>query len=58
MGYRKMLESKIKADSFERNTILATYNVFTSILGNGKGVDLYQHPFLFGYILKTKNKNT
>jgi len=38
MGYRKMLHTGTKADSFERNNILATYNVFTSNLGNGKGV--------------------
>ena len=38
MSYRKMLQRATKADSFERNNILATYNVFTSILGNGKGV--------------------
>lgn len=39
MDYRKMLHNKIKADSFATNNILASYNVFTSNLGNGKGID-------------------
>jgi hypothetical protein len=38
MSYRKMLHTATNADSFEKNNILATYNVFTSILGNEKGV--------------------
>lgn len=57
MSYRKMLHTATNADSFEKNNILATYNVFTSILGNEKGVWFYQHPFLFGYNLN-KNKCT
>ncbi len=57
MGYRKMLHNKIKADSFEKNNILATYNVFTENLGKEKGVIISVHPFLFGYNLN-KNKCT
>jgi hypothetical protein len=38
MGYNIMLQYRTKADSFGKNNILATYNVFTENLGKGKGV--------------------
>ena len=37
MGYNIMLQYRTKADSFGKNNILATYNVFTENLGKGKG---------------------
>ena len=34
MSYKIMLHMKTKTESFANNNAIATYNVFTSILGN------------------------
>lgn len=55
MGYRKMLHTGTKADSFENNNTITTYNVFTSNLGNER-VSNNITPFFIGYNLnKTKH---